>query len=357
MRIFIDIGHPAHVHYFRNFIKIMSAKGHEFFISARDKDVTHQLLNYYNLKYISKGKGAKSIPGKILNIISTDLKLFYYAVKFKPDLFLSFGSPYAAHVSKILNKPHIVFDDTDHAKYEHLMYVPFTDVILTPYFFNKNFGKKHLYFDSYIELCYLNPKYFNPDINIKAKLGLKNHEEFIILRFVSWGASHDIGQKGLSAETKMKIIRLLEEKYTVFISSEKPLPENLKKYNLNIAPSELHSVLAAATLYIGEGSTTASECSILGTPNIYINSLLAGQCKEQEEKYGLCYNLKNEDGVLELIKDLISRENIQAEWQNKRMKMLEDKIDPTALMVWFVENYPQSYLTMVKNSEYQNNFR
>ena len=40
LKIFVDIGHPAHVHYFRNFIKLMQDKGHEFFVSARDKEVS-----------------------------------------------------------------------------------------------------------------------------------------------------------------------------------------------------------------------------------------------------------------------------------------------------------------------------
>ena len=28
MRILIDIGHPAHVHYFRNFVRAMEERGH-----------------------------------------------------------------------------------------------------------------------------------------------------------------------------------------------------------------------------------------------------------------------------------------------------------------------------------------
>ena len=66
MRIFIDIGHPAHVHYFRNMIASMHDKGHTFFIIARDKEVTHRLLKQYNLSYISRGKGSGTIVGKIL---------------------------------------------------------------------------------------------------------------------------------------------------------------------------------------------------------------------------------------------------------------------------------------------------
>ena len=54
MRILISIGHPAHVHYFKNFIKIMKKRGHEFMIIAIDKNITHQLLNYYKIPFISR---------------------------------------------------------------------------------------------------------------------------------------------------------------------------------------------------------------------------------------------------------------------------------------------------------------
>ncbi len=39
MRILVDIGHPAHVHFFKNFIWEMEKRGHEFIVTARDKDV------------------------------------------------------------------------------------------------------------------------------------------------------------------------------------------------------------------------------------------------------------------------------------------------------------------------------
>ncbi len=357
MRIFIDIGHPAHVHYFRNFIKIMEEKGHDFFISARDKEVAHTLLKYYGIKYSTRGKGRKGLFGKFVYLIEANYKLYKMAKKFNPDLFLSFGSAYTAQVSKLLGKPHIAFDDTEHAKFEHLLYVPFTDVILTPTCFSKSLGKKQILFDSYMELCYLNNKYYQPDLDIKEKLGLKPSESYVILRFVSWGASHDIGQSGLKNETKLKIIDLLKYKYKVFISSENQLPSDFIGYRLNIKPADLHTVLANAYLYIGEGSTTASECSVLGTPNIYINSLTVGYCKEQDEKYNLCFHLKNDEKVIELIHELLHKPNISEEWKIKKEKMLADKIDLTAFMVWFIENYPDSFKVMKENPDYQYNFR
>ena len=66
MKILIDIGHPAHVHYFRNFIKIMKSRGHKLLVVARDREVVYDLLNYYSIEFISRGKGNDTRFGKII---------------------------------------------------------------------------------------------------------------------------------------------------------------------------------------------------------------------------------------------------------------------------------------------------
>ncbi len=356
MKVIIDIGHPAHVHYFRNFIKIMGSKGHEFLIIARNKEVTFNLLNYYKIPYTSRGKGKKTLAGKLFYILYGDWVIFRAAVKFKPDLFLSFGSTYAAHVSFLLRKPHIAFDDTEHAKFEHLMYVPFTSIILTPKSFFKDFGKKQIKFSSFMELSSLHPHYFKSDNSVLNILGIKENEKFVLLRFVSWQASHDAGIKGIDLDTKLELVEELSKHAKVFISSEGDLPDNLKEYKLPTSPEKIHDVLAFVSLYIGEGATTASECAALGTPAIYFNNLDAGTLREQA-KYGLLINKGNTAGLLNEAVDLIKRNNLKEEWQIRRQKMLSEKIDVTAFMVWFVENYPQSFRIMKDNPDYQYNFR
>jgi len=92
MRIVIDLGHPAHVHYFKNFIEIMKSKGHDFLIAARDKDVTHKLLSSYGIKYKSRGRGRNKLIGKAiysnelprskLRGSSLKLKKLYYSAIF-----------------------------------------------------------------------------------------------------------------------------------------------------------------------------------------------------------------------------------------------------------------------------------
>ena len=52
MRILIDIGHPAHVHYFRNLAKELQLKGHTVIWTVKDIVVAKKLLEYYGFEYI-----------------------------------------------------------------------------------------------------------------------------------------------------------------------------------------------------------------------------------------------------------------------------------------------------------------
>lgn len=357
MKIFIDIGHPAHIHYFKHLIKILGDKRHTFFVSARDRGMVKELLDHYKIEYYNRGKGKTGIIGKLWYMLVADLRLLLKSIKFKPDLFLSFGSPYNAQVASMLRKPAITMDDTEHAKFGHAMYKPFTSVFLNPVNFNKSFGAKQIFFRSYIELSYLHPNYFVPDSGILRELGLKNDEKFCILRFVSWEANHDIGHTGLSNADKVRLVMLLKKKYRVFVSSEGEYPAEIAEYAFRLPPHKMHDALAFADLFIGEGATMASECAMLGTPAIYINSIVCETLNEQEKKYGLVHNFHSTVGFFEKVEELISVSNLKEEQVAKRNKMLAEKIDVTAFMVWFIENYPESARIMKENPAYQNRFK
>ncbi|MFO7526788.1 MAG: DUF354 domain-containing protein [Ignavibacteriaceae bacterium] len=356
MRIFIDIGHPAHVHYFRNFIKIMELKGHNFLIIARDKEVTLNLLRSYNINYVSRGKGSKGLIGKFFYMIKADYVIYKLARKFNPNVFLSFASPYAAQVSRFFRKPHISFNDTEHAKLGHLLYFPFTDVVLTPKAFFKNLGEKHIKFNGFMELCYLHPKYFIPNEMILSDLGIARDETFSLLRFVSWEASHDFGKLRISIDFKIKLVNELLKFGKVLISAEGDLPPELEEYRIRISPEKMHDLLSFATLYVGEGATTASECAVIGAPTIYVNVLDVGYIQEQKS-LGLLFSFRDSSGVLEKAIELMNTPNIKSIQQQHNIKMLANKIDVTAFMVWFIENYPNSFKIMKANPEYQDNFR
>ena len=359
MKIFIDLGHPAHVHYFKNFIKIMESKGHTFFVSARDRSIIFNLLGKYNIPYYNRGRGRDGVFGKLFYMVSADVKLLLKAIRFKPDIFISFASPYAAQTAWILRKPHIVLDDTEHARFGHLFYKPFSSTFLNPSCFQKDFGKKQILFNSYTELFYLHPRYFAEEPGNLDILEVSEKEKFVLLRFVSWKANHDSGHSGLDPETKKELVTLLINKaYKVLISSEGEITDSFfEEYLIKISPDLIHRLMAQASLMITEGATMASECAMLGTPSIYVNSLDAGTLREQEDKYQLIHGFRSSEGVLEKVKKLIDTPDLKELYHSRRDKMLSEKIDPTAFLVWFVENYPESVKIMREKPEYQERFR
>jgi predicted glycosyltransferase len=357
MKIFVDIGHPAHVHYLKNTIRILQSKGHSFIITARDKEVTFRLLESLGLEYFNRGKGASGILNNFLYLVKTDWQLLKIAIKHRPDIFFSPASAYLAQVSKLMNKPYIGFEDTEHASLNQKLYLPFSDVILTPDCFNKSLGKKQIRFKSYLELSYLYPKYFKPDPDIRHKLGIPEAKKMALVRFVAWEAFHDRDQTGLSMEFKINLVKELSRYCKVIISSEKKLPDSLKEFEFRFPPEKLHDLIHACDLYIGEGATTASESAILGTPAIYINNLAVGYCTEQEKIYQLVYNFRNTNGLMQKTVELIKNNNIKKESKLKSSRLISDHIDLTAFFVWFIENYPLSVKIIKENPEYQLRFK
>lgn len=355
MRILIDLGHPAHVHYFKHFIWQMEAKGHQFMLVARDKEVLYRLLDNYGFTYVKRGKGGKSFISKLLYILKADYIIYRVALRFKPDLFLSFASAYAAHAAWLYKKPHVVFDDTEHAKFELMLYAPFSETILNPKPFWKSYSRNQLFFDGYMELTHLAPRYFTPDQEVLKQYGINAEDKFFVVRFVSWDASHDMGQTGLTLSHKMKVVDLLQQHGRVLISSESQLPHQLERFKININPAHLHHFLAYAQLYIGEGATTAAESIILGTPAIYINTLDAGTISEQAEKYGLI-SLRKSDNILSIIQTLLES-SYKLDANTNRNRIRKEKIDVTAFMVWLLNEYPKNKLVFKENPAIQYQFK
>jgi predicted glycosyltransferase len=289
---------------------------------------------------------------KILNIPVMDLRMYKAVKDFKPDIFVGMGSARAAHISKLLSKYSITLEDTEPGTYQNkALYALFTDVILTPSCFKEDLGKKQIRYDGCHELAYLHPNYFKPNPAILDELGLSSDDIFIILRFVAWRSPHEVGKH--STINKMRLVRELENYGRVFITSEGELEKDLEKYKVAVSPEKLHDLLFYASLYVGEGSTTASECAVLGTHAIYVNTLRLGYTDEEDEKYNLVYNFSNEKTMekqaFDKALELLGINNLREEGKRKRERLLKDKIDVTAFMVWFIENYPESFKEMKEN--------
>lgn len=339
MRILIDIGHPGHVHLFRPFAKEMIAKGHKILFTYRQKEFEGELLAAAGFDRKSFGKHFNTTIGKIWGLVKFNWKMFWSILRFRPNFLMSHGSIYAAQAAWLLGKPHISMEDSGNMEQIRL-YRPFTKAILVPEVLPEQLGPKEIRYKGYHELFYLHPKRFKPSLDKLAPLGLKEGEAFVILRFVSFNATHDYGHGGFTYEEKVSLVNYLKERYKLFISSESELPEEFKQYQISIKPEMIHHALAFAELVVSEGATIASESGVLGTPTIYVNSI-ARSYNEDQERFGTVFNFRNGSGVLEKTKELLKEGRAKA--NERRDALISEMIEPTAFLEWFMENWDSSF--------------
>lgn len=355
MRILIDIGHPGDFYLFKNFSNELEKSGNRVLFTIREGEREKEHIEYYGFKYKCIGKKRATLIGKIFGILFFSLKIIVISLRFKPTHFLSHGSIFAGIASFVLRKPHIAMEDTGNMEQIRLS-KPFSDVILSSDILPLNLGEKHIRYKGYHELCYLTPKYFTPNHDIYTYLGITEDTPYAILRFVSWNASHDFGQKGLSEVEKKELVKMLSTKMKVFISSEKQLSEDLAPFQINIPVTKMHDALSFASIYVGEGATMAAEAGILGTPSVYISTIKISYTQDQE-KYGTVYNFTNFSDAVNTIDKIINNKNSKLETIIRKQNLLKDKIDVTSFLVWFVEKWPESFRIMKNNPEEQLKFK
>lgn len=352
MRILFSICHPAQVHLFKNLIWNLKKKGHECKVTVIDKDVSLHLLKAYGFDYEIVGTAKSTLLSKAIELIKIEYKLYKIARVFKPDIIVGgSGNIYVAHVGKLCMKPSIVFDDDDtkKAKIGHFFLKKFASTICSPSCCKINLGKNQILFDGYKELAYLHPNNFIPNPVFFNEIGINKDDAFIILRFVSWTADHDINEGGFDLKIKYSLVKKLGKYAKIFISSEVALPNEFEKYKFPLNPDKIHDFLYYAKMLICDSQTMATEAGVLGTPAIRCNSFVGnndmGNFIELEKKYGLIFNYNNPDKAIEKAIELIKKDDIKEEWKKKRAILLKDKIDVNEFMVWFIENYPESLTT------------
>ncbi|HDZ69285.1 MAG TPA: DUF354 domain-containing protein [Phycisphaerales bacterium] len=336
MRILIEITHPAHVHFFRNAITEFQKRGHSVAVTARQKDVTIQLLNNYEIPFTTLSRIGGSRFALIGEMITRDARLWSFCRKFRPDILTGISGVFASHVGFVLRKPVVVWDDTEIATMAHNITYPFVTAVYSPDCYKKSFGKKHHLYPGLHELAYLHPKRFTADVEIVRSLGINPAEKYCIIRFVSWKAHHDVGQHGFANKQRLNFIKEISKYVRPYITSEAKLPAELETYRLNVPVHLVHHVMAFASLYVGEGATMASESAVLGVPAVYINTLKAGTI-DMLKRYGLIKQTTDTQQALQYCIDWLCDPEVKGKCTAAREELLADKIDVTDYIADVIE--------------------
>lgn len=332
-RVLVQISHPAHVHFYKNFLEECERRGIQTKVITKDKEISTELLDALGYEYTVVLSQDEDRPITPKEHILFEFRVLREAKQFNPDVMTAVGGTAISHSSTFLRIPSVVFTDSEAATFGNKITIPFADLVCTPSNYREDYGNKHVRYDGYHELAYLHPNQFESDPKRLVDHGVDVDETYFIVRFIAWGAQHDIGHGGLSLDQKRRLVSDLSEVGTVYITAESDLPPDLEQYQLPIPSHLLHDLLYHADLYIGDSQTMATEAAILGTPAIRSNTFAGdgdmSNFVELEEEYRLLYSTPDGEEAIRKALTWAKQDGLQDEWQNRRQRLLEDKTDVT----------------------------
>ena len=341
MNILIGINHPKQVHMFKNLYYSLNSKENKCYILVVDKEISCALLDELSIPYLKIGMNHKIKFLKLLSLFPILLKTLNFSIKNKIDLFIGQALVHFGISSFLLRKKFIIFEDTENAILPQFLSNRFADTIITPQCFSKEFGSKQIKVNSTFELAYLRYNWFKPNEQVLKKNNLSKNDVFIIVRFVQWTANHDIGYTGISIQNKIKLLNEFSKFGKVLLSSESELPKELKKYQVNIDVSDMHSLIYYSSLVYGESASMAAESAYLGIPAIYLNNNEVGYTNELA-KYNLVYmfseSIEDQLKSIEMGKKILKSNN-KNYWKDISSKLVDEYIDFGSFMNWFMIIY------------------
>ncbi|MGA9141522.1 MAG: hypothetical protein WBZ29_14955 [Methanocella sp.] len=359
MRVCISVNDSAQVHFWKNVIKGLQSDGHQVFVCARDFGESSALLREMNIPFFpaigDPGYGVRRYLSMPIQVASMYRHLRDKGI----DVIAGFGI-FNTFAGLLLRRPDITFIDAEPGvytplyKYSFLLSILFVDALVTPSCLKEQLGRKHIRVDSYKELAYLHPNHFQPNEDIYDLLGIPRGTDYAILRFNSFEAGHDIGVWGFSPEERIRLVRELEKHARVFISTEGKIPDEIKANIIDIPRYRIHDALYYAKLMVTDSSTMGIEAAVLGTPVVRASSFVKndfGLMLELGKTYDILLSYLDTGEAIDKAVELIRRPDVKQEWAAKRERLLKDKIDMAAYMVWFIENYPRIDREAKKNPE------
>jgi len=361
-RYLFYFGHPAHYHLFKNIILELQKNGHKTQVVIKSKDILENLCKNAGIEYINVLPEYRK--NSIFSFGISFLKKYWRISKvirtFKPDILLG-SEPTLAHLGLFFNIPSFVFSEDDvHIipQFAKITY-PFVNCIISPQVCDAGkWNKKKIGYDGFHKLAYLHPSVFIPNRDLIKNIDRSN---YFILRLAELSAYHDNNRNGINRSILKKIIEILEPHGTVYINAERPLEPEFEKYRLSVDPQLIHHVLYFSKLYIGDSQSMAVESALLGTPGIRFNDFVGeiSVLNELENKYKLTVGVKTseKEKLFSTVHDLLSNPNTRELYRQRRVVMIQDKINVLSFFLWFIENYPESKKIMKENPDYQYRFK
>jgi predicted glycosyltransferase len=330
--ILIDIGHPAHVHLFRNFIAYLKENSIRHTVTSRNKDVTEALLEHYDIQHEIISRQSSGLVRQFLEFLTRTLRIL--RLHRRSPFTLALGTSVSIGYLTLLTFGRVrsynfCEDDDDTIPLQSTLAYPFSSRIVNPKCIRfKRWRHKRILLPSYHELAYLHQSRFTPDPSILEKYDLQQNK-FLILRLSSLSAHHDREERGIPSELIPRI-RHLAGGRTIIESHE-------TKRTHSIEPWDMIQLLYFASMLICDSQTMTAEAAILGTPTVRIstfkNRLSCIEEIEAESLHAFSFLPEETASIEASVKRLMDQPPSQQDRMTSRAGILQHRIDLTSWMI------------------------
>ena len=325
------INTEGQVHTWKNVIALLEDWGWRTRVLARDYHSTLRLLEELGIEHVP-APSMRFRAGKPFELASRLLRPRVSAMAGSADVVVGFGVD-AALLAFLHRKPCVVFSDSECVRTQNRAASRLGAYIVTPHCFEDGLGHRHSRVLGYKELAYLHPDRFRPAPSpVGTSHGMPPARLFL-LRLNAFAGFHDIGARGISSGAQRQLVGQLSGLGTVLVSSESPLPHDLKPHAADFPLSLIHDAIWHANLVVCDTGTMATEAAVLGTPVVHCRTLAGsppeGNFRELAEKYHLLihYPADKEDEAVQAAIRLASDGGAKEEWRRRRDVMLEEMED------------------------------
>ena len=345
-RYFFDLNHPADFHFFKNLFAYLDQQGYPYRVLARNKECLHELLQAGGIPFISRGKGSHFVAGKYVYAAYILILTLIQLIIFRPRLTLSLSSPYLISASRFLHIPTLTYDDTDFNP-RLLPAIKRADYIFSPSNYPHTFHKNHFHIQTYKELAYLDP-YIPRD----EELG-----DAVFFRLTRTDSIHHSAGTSINVPWIIKEINRISDVHITFLSSETGIADDLSGKVLFPDRMKIHQDLRKCRVFWGNSATMAAEAVILGIPSIFVGSEKFAYLQELEG-YGLlfCFPPDEIESSFNKLNELLMQSDAGKQFENTLARLLKGKINISDLIIWFIENLPDSPQILKDNEEIQFRF-
>jgi predicted glycosyltransferase len=125
MRVLFDIMHPAQAHVFKHLIWRLQREGHAVLITARQNDVTTDLLDAFGMEYVCLSRRRAGLAAMAWELVARNARLLQVSRGFRPDVMVARVGISIGPVGALLGVPRVVLEDTEHAWLQLALSIPF----------------------------------------------------------------------------------------------------------------------------------------------------------------------------------------------------------------------------------------